>query len=164
MDWPANPTQEEAQRYFARRTNGHTWELLDRAMRTRDEEALMVAAAHASLYHWRLVGTAANWQRGEWLIARVYAALGRAGDSRHHAVACRELTRAHPAAMEDFDRAFDHEAMARALALAGETEQAREELRLAEAAGRAISDPEDRRVFFDCLTWGDWRGLTPVPA
>jgi hypothetical protein len=41
-------------------------------------------------------------------------------------------------------------------------EQAREELRLAEAAGRAISDPEDRQVFFDCLTWGDWRGLKPV--
>jgi len=57
--------------------------------------------------------------------------------------------------MEDFDLAFGHEAMARALVLAGETEQAREELRLAEAAGRAISDPEDRQVFFDCLTWGD---------
>jgi len=164
MEWPVNPTQEEAQVFLARRTNGHAWELLDQARRTEDDEALMLAAAYASLYHWRLVGTAANWQRGEWLIARVYAALGRAGDSRRHAEACRELTRAHPAAMEDFDLAFGHEAMARALVLAGETEQAREELRLAEAAGRAISDPEDRQVFFDCLTWGDWRGLKPAPA
>jgi hypothetical protein len=66
--------------------------------------------------------------------------------------------------MEDFDLAFDHEAMARALALSGQPEQAREELRLAEAAGRAITDAEDRQVFFDCLTWGDWRGLEPAPA
>jgi superfamily I DNA/RNA helicase len=164
MEWPVNPTQEEAQRFFARRTNGHTWELLDQAGRTQEDEALMLAAAYASLYHWRRVGTAANWQRGEWLIARVYAALGQAADSRHHAVACRELTRAHPAAMEAFDLAFDHESMARALVLAGETEQAREELRQAEAAGRDISDAEDRQAFFDCLTWGDWRGLKPASA
>ena len=164
MEWPVNPTQEEAQRFFARRTNGHTWELLDQARRTPDDEALMLAAAYASLYHWRLVGTPANWQRGEWLIARVYATLGQASDSRHHAAACRDLTRAHPAAMEDFDLAFAHEAMARALALSGDVEQAREELRLAEIAGRAISDPEDRLVFFDCLTWGDWRELRPASA
>lgn len=152
MEWPVNPTQEEAQRFFARRANGHTWELLDQSMWTQDDEALMLAAAYASLYHWRLVGTASNWQRAEWLIARVYAALGRAGDSRRHAQACRDLTRAHPAAIEDFDLAFDHEAMARALVLAGETDQARAEMRLSETAGRAISDAEDRQVFFDCLT------------
>jgi hypothetical protein len=35
-------------------------------------------------------------------------------------------------------------------------------LRRAEEAGRSIQDPEDRAVFFDCLVWGDWRGLTPA--
>ena len=164
MDWPVNPTQEEAQRFFARRTNGHTWELLDQATRTPGDEALMLAAAFASLYHWRLVGTAANWQRAEWLIARVHAALGQAGECRRHAQACRDLTRAHAAVMEDFDLAFEHEAMARALVLAGESEQARQELHLAAEAGRAISDAEDRQVFFDCLTWGDWRGLKPATS
>lgn len=164
MDWPANPTQAEAQRFFARRTNGHAWELLDQGRRTEDEEALMLAAAYASQYHWRHAGSAANWQRAEWLIARVHASLGQAAECLRHAQACRRLTQAHADAMEDFDIAFDHEAMARALALAGEGDRARSELRLAETAGRAIADLEDRRVFFDCLSGGDWRGLNPASA
>lgn len=164
MDWPMNPTQAEAQRYFARRTNGHTWELLDLEKRSEDEAGLMLAAAYASLYHWRHVGTPANWQRGEWLIARVHAELGQAGECLRHARACRELTRVHRQEMEDFGFAFDHEAMARALVLGGRPEEAGGELRLAEQAGRAIADAEDRTVFFECLVGGDWRGLTPSRA
>jgi hypothetical protein len=75
-----------------------------------------------------------------------------------------DLSRAHPEAMEDFDLAFAYEAMARVLALAGETGAATEHLRRAEEAGRGIQDPEDRAVFFDCLVWGDWRGLTPASS
>jgi len=162
MEWPENPNQEDAHRFFARTTNGLAWELLERPARNRDEDEQMVSAAHTSLFHWRQVGTPANWQRGEWLVARVQAALGRNAEAMRHVRACMDLTQSHPEAMEDFDVAFAHEGMARVLALAGEPEAATLHLRRAEEAGRGNQDPEDRGVFFDCLVWGDWRGLTPA--
>jgi len=162
MEWPENPNQEDAHRFFARTTNGLAWELLERPARNRDEDEHMVSAAYTSLFHWRQVGTPANWQRGEWLVARVQAALGRNAEAMRHGRACMDLTQSHPEAMDAFDVAFAHEGMARVLALAGEPEAATAHLRRAEEAGRGIQDPEDRAVFFDCLVWGDWRGLTPA--
>jgi len=162
MEWPENPNQEDAHRFFARTANGLAWELLELPTRTRDEDERMISAAYASLFHWRQVGTMANWQRGEWLVARVQAALGRPAEAMRHARACLDMTEAHPEALEDFDLAFAHEGIARVLALVGDMDSAAPHLRRAEEAGRSIQDPEDRAVFFDCLVWGDWRGLTPA--
>jgi hypothetical protein len=164
MEWPRDPNQEGAHRFFARMTNGLAWGLLELPTRARDEDERMISAAYASLFHWGQVGTAANWQRGEWLVARVQAALGRQTEAMRHARACMDLTEAHPEAMEDFDIAFAHEGMARVLALAGDLGAATQHLRRAEEAGRAIQDPEDRAVFFDCLAWGGWQGLTPASS
>ncbi len=61
--------------------------------------------------------------------------------------------------MEDFDIAFAYEGMARANALAGEQEQARSYHQLAEQAGQAIVDEEDRDIFFVELQGGEWFGL-----
>jgi hypothetical protein len=164
MEWPENPTQEEAERFFARYTNGQTWELLERSARTQEEGEHMLSAAYASLFHWRRVGTPKNWQRGEWLVSRAHAALGLGAEAMRHARICLELTQSHPEDMEDFDLAFAQEAVARAFALTGEAQQAAAHLRRAEEAGRTIMDAEDRAVFIDCLLWGDWRGLTPASS
>ena len=51
--------------------------------RGQDDE--MVDTAHASAWHWRQVGNAANAARGHWLLARVYAVLGRGEPAVHHA-------------------------------------------------------------------------------
>src|ERR1700693_6097609 len=52
---------------------------MDKPDRTRDEEDEMLHAAHASRYHWGVVGQAENRARGEWQISRVYTVLGRGG-------------------------------------------------------------------------------------
>lgn len=115
-----------------------TWKLID----SRDDDGLMVHTAHASAYHWAVAPecTPANRARSEWLLARVYALAGRAEPSLHHARACLHLCEEH--AIVDWDLAFAHEAVARALKLAGEPYDDD----VAAARAVQIADDEDREL------------------
>ena len=147
-------TVAEGHRHFAAATNSEVWVLLEKPDRTPAEDERMVHAAHASCYHWLEAGTAVHHQRGEWLIARVYAELGRGADALRHAGRCMEITRAYPSDMADFDIAYAHEALARAHSLCGDTAEARHYKALAEEAAKAIVDPEDRAYFLSDLRAG----------
>lgn len=61
--------------------------------------------------------------------------------------------------MADFDLAYAHEGLARAYAIAGQREQAREGLKLAKQAGQAIADKERKKIFLGDLCSGNWGGL-----
>ncbi len=61
--------------------------------------------------------------------------------------------------MEDFDFAYAYESGARAYALAGAKEAALKYLALAEEAGEAIGDEENKKYFLDDLNAGDWYGI-----
>ena len=50
-------TESEAQRFFAVRYNGTTWDLLEKPDRTKADDELMVHTAHASCCHWLAAGT-----------------------------------------------------------------------------------------------------------
>ncbi len=152
-------TPEEAHLMFAKKLHGEVWNLLGKPARTREEDERMVHAAHASCYHWLQVGTIANHQRSEWLIARAYAVTGQGEQALIHAERCLALTLQHPADMADFDVAFAYECLARAHAVLGNREEALAHFRLAETGGESIADAEDRAVFFDSLRGGDWRGV-----
>lgn len=82
----------------------------------------------------------------------MYAVNGRAEPALHHARRCYELTVA--AGLGGFDLAYAYEAMARALALAGE-DHADWHAR-AVAAGAAIEDPEDAAIFAADLEAPPW--------
>ena len=144
-------------RELGRSLNGVVWQLLARTDRSDDDDARMVDAAHASQYHWREAGGPPR-TRGEWLVSHVYAVLGRAEPALHHAQRCLELAGAEPG-LADFDHAYAAEAMARALACAGDRDQAATWHTRATAAGAAISDDEDRQIFTADLTTGPWFGL-----
>jgi hypothetical protein len=152
-------TEAEAHRHFAYECNQHVWKLVAKADRTHDEDAEMVDAAHASLFHWRYAGTGVHQQRGEWLISHVYALLGMGDNALHHAGRCLALTAAHQAEMEDFDVAYAYLGMARAHAILSHREDAQKYLALAEAAGKSIADDEDREIFTNDLVGGNWHGL-----
>lgn len=139
---------DTAHLHFAKTLNGEVWELLEKEARTPAEDERMVLAAHASLYHWLHAGTAVHHQRGEWLIARVYATLGQAENALRHAEHCQTLTETHRAEMEDFDIAFALEGLARAHRIAGNAAEAERYRKKAEAVGHAIADAEDREIFF----------------
>jgi hypothetical protein len=152
-------TEAEAHRHFAYACNQHVWALVAKAARTPGEDAEMLDAAHASLFHWRYAGTSVHQQRGEWLISHVYALLGMGEGALRHAECCLALTATHQAAMEDFDVAYAYLGMARAHAILGHAADAQKYLALAEAAGQSIADDEDREIFSNELAGGNWYGL-----
>ena len=131
--------------------NQRTWALLESKTRTADEDSEMVHVSHASLWHWMQAGTPANIQRGEWLIGRVYVVLGRSEPALHQAKRTTALTRSHARDLEDFDIAYSHELMARALWLSDARSDAIAEWERAKQLGRAIAGEKDREIFeADC--------------
>lgn len=152
-------TLEDSHLQFAKQANGRVWQLLNKQDRTPQEAEEMLHAAHASLFHWLQAGTGVNHQRGEWMISRVHAVLGNGPEALRHAKRCAELTEEHAGLMLDFDKAFFLEALARAQALLGNSEEAARHIDLAQQAGDAIADDEDRKIFLEDFKGGDWHGL-----
>lgn len=152
-------TESEAQRHFAVQFNNLTWELLDKPLRTPDENERLLDYAHASLAHWRAVGTVVHHQRGEWMLARVHAVLGDGTHALKHATRCFELTEAHKNEMKDFDLAFAYEALARAYAVSGDKMEARKWIDFTTKAGEVIADADDREIFLTEFRGGDWYGV-----
>jgi uncharacterized protein YndB with AHSA1/START domain len=137
-------------------THQEVWGLLGMTDRTAEQDETMVRAAYASAYHWsRAAGrTLANEARSEWMLSHVQAVLGRAEPAQHHAERCLAVVDA--AGLQDFDRAYAHEALARAAAAAGQLDVARRER--AAAAAVPIADEEDRKIFVDDLAAEPWYG------
>ena len=133
-----------------------TWALLGQSARSADEDERMIHTAHASAYHWGIAGQPVNHARAEWMCSHVYAVVGRAEPALHHARRCLALTDEH--GLQDFDLGYAHEAMARALALSGEPDEAR--VHLAAARAVPIADPEDREIYEADLAAEPWYGLT----
>ena len=105
------------------------WELMRLPERTPEQGDELIHAAHASRHHWSEVGTTANLARGEWQLSRVYATLGRAEPALFHAKRCLAYCESDPAALEDWDLPYAHEALARAHAVAGDEAEARANLK-----------------------------------
>ncbi|MCA8915305.1 MAG: hypothetical protein KDB90_07825 [Planctomycetes bacterium] len=144
---------EQMQETFASGLNAVTWALLRSGSRSAADDEKMLYAAFASAYHYLETGSAAEQQRAEWLISRVYAVLGNGRESLRHAERCNALTLANAADMAEYDKAFALEALARANAVAGNAVEADKIRAQAEAAGKAIVDEQSRKVFMDELNW-----------
>ncbi len=147
----------QAHKAFAKECNNATYRLLDKADRSPAETGTMIDMAHAARYHWAEGGgTPTNQVRADYLCSRAYAFAGRPEPALHHARLA--LTQAEALGLADFDLAFVHEAMARALACAGDLEAARAELLVAKDV--AIADPEDKEIFDADLAKEPWFGVT----
>ena len=129
-------------RELAVRLFNGVWELLERPERTSAEDERMVHMAHASRFHWEEVGTAVNIARGEWQCSRVYAVIGRAEPALHHARRALQVCRDN--GFGDFDLGYAYEALARAHAVAGDADQAREWL--ARARTVEVAEDDDREL------------------
>lgn len=137
--------EQEWHRTFATSLFNLTWDLLDKAERTLEENDKMIHAAHASRYHWGEIGMALEFERGEWQISRVYAVLDHPGAAIYHAQRCLAICTENEIA--DFDIAFAYEALARAYAVAGDAEKSREYVELANQAAQQIEEERNREYF-----------------
>jgi hypothetical protein len=68
-------SEREFHRKTAVRCFNETWDYLEKKERTELDDQEMLRLAHASRYHWGIVGTPRNKAVGDWQISHVYAAL-----------------------------------------------------------------------------------------
>ncbi|GIF25774.1 hypothetical protein Ate02nite_85040 [Paractinoplanes tereljensis] len=138
------PPSVPDERELARTLFNHTWTLLEKESRSADEDERMIHTAHASRFHWDNVGDDQNRAVGEWQCSRVYATLGRAEPALYHARRC--LGYADRPGMEVWLMASAYEGLARAQAVAGDFEAARDSRSRAVALAETVGDAEDRKI------------------
>jgi hypothetical protein len=142
MTQPSATLDAAAHRKLAVDLFNFVWTLLDKADRSREEADTMLHAAHASRYHWGLVGAPVNLARGEWQVSRVYSVLARGEPAAWHAQRCLEICQQH--GIGDFDLAYAYEALARAAQVAGRRDDCRRWRVLAAEAAGQIAEADDR--------------------
>ena len=152
-------TLEEAQKKFAIKANGHTWNLLGNEDRTPEDDRMLLLAAQASLYHWLQVGTVVNDFRGLYMIAKAYIALGKKKNALKFAKKTLKLTEANTDKAADFDIAFAYELMARAYAMNGKQEKFEKFHQKAADAIEKVADEQDKKICVDDFAAGPWFGM-----
>lgn len=145
----SRPTEREWHRKQAASLFNQVWRLLEKRTRTPDQDDEMIHAAHASRYHWGVVGKPVQRAIGDWQISHVYAVLKRPEPAMYHARRCLSVCRKH--GLRDFPLAFAYEALARATAVAGRSRERDRFLRQARAAAGGIKDEEDRKLLLSDL-------------
>ncbi len=138
-------TEREFHRKTARDCFNHTWDYLDKKDRGAADEREMLHLAHASRFHWGLVGSARNQAVGDWQISRVYAALNQSSLSLQFAKSSLEICQKNDL-QEVLATAF--EAIARAYAVAGDHPSAKSYIKQAlEQLSKLPLDDEDRETY-----------------
>jgi hypothetical protein len=138
-------SEREYHRKTAIRCFNETWDYLEKKGRTEQDDQKMLQLAHASRYHWGLVGTPRNKAVGDWQISRVYAALKQPHLSLLFAEASLEIcTRQNlPEIL-----ATAYEGVARAYAVAEDYAIARRYLKLARDQLNTLDlGAEDRKAY-----------------
>jgi len=131
-----------AHRYFSASCYNKTWALMDKKERTGADNEQMLLLALASLWHWtqRPDCKPRNLSVGNYLLSRVYVALGDSGNASLHATKCLLLSEGD----EPFYIGSAHEAAARAALLGGNDEAAAGHIAEARRFAAMVTDPEDR--------------------
>lgn len=141
---PSKDEREFHRKVAARCFNG-AWDYLDKTARTKEDDQAMLQLAHASRYHWGLVGTPRNAAVGDWQISRVYAALKQAHLSLLFANSSLETCKKEKLA--DL-LATAYEAVARAYAAAEDYALARKYLEMAKSQLESQDlEDVDRKVY-----------------
>ncbi|GAB6107207.1 hypothetical protein [Fusibacter bizertensis] len=119
-----------------------TWDLIDKKDRTPEEVVTMIHMAHASRYHWGIVGTPTHFTRGEWQISRVYCLLGMGESALFHAQQALRYCLEND--IKDFDLAFAYETLARSYAVCSDDKQKNLYIAMAQTAADDIQDQENK--------------------
>ncbi len=137
-------TLMEFHKKMAVETNNGVWPVLDAEKPSRGQLEEALHMAHASRFHWGKVGSAVNLARAEYMISRVYSAMGRDEPALFHARRCLEIC--EETGIGDFDLAFAYEVMARAFGAAGDKGECKKYMGLAQGATDKVEKDEDRKI------------------
>ena len=134
-------------RYFAVHFNQKVWQLLSKSSITIEEGYELIDYAHASNLHWRYAGNQVNQQRGMYLIARVFLAVGNPQAALIYAQKCCDIANKNIAGIKDFDYAYAQEVMWKCQLALGNMHQAEKHKTACEKFGNSIVNEEDKRIF-----------------
>jgi len=123
----------------------HSWTLIDKKKRTKEETDELIHAAHASRHHWGQIGKPGHFERGEWQISRVYSLLKMGESALYHAKRCLDICKANK--LKDWDLAFAYESVARAYYVLKDKKNTEKYLKLASKAGLEIKESGDQDYF-----------------
>jgi hypothetical protein len=133
-----------AHKYFSAQCFNQAWELMDKTVRSEEENRLMVALNQASIYHW-LQREDCNDQRlsvGYWQASRIQSLLGNAAE----AIRLGNICLAHSTRLDPFYLGYAHEALARAHGLARDSAPAKQHLATAMELAARVSGEDEREL------------------
>ena len=140
-------TEHDFHRKIAAECFNRTWDYLEKKNRSADEDQMMLNLAHASRYHWSLIGKPWNFTTGDWQISRVYVALNQPDLALSFAKTALEISQKNNLS-ERLVSAY--EGMARAYAVGKKYPSAKEFVNKARDQLHAVSlDVEDRKTYSD---------------
>jgi len=134
-------------RYFGIHFNQQVWKMLGKPSLTVEEGYELIDIAHASNHHWRFAGTVINQQRGAYMIARVFLAVGSSDAALIYAKRCWDITQQKPEGIKDFDNAYAEEIMWKCELAEGNTSKAETHKIEARKLGDNIEGVEDKKIF-----------------
>ena len=91
-----------------------SWNLLDKKVRTEEENDLMLNTAHASIYHWKALKSYGNLAAGYLLLSRIYNELKCCDLSLDYAEKCLGICEQNDIPKSDFDIKWAYGAVASA--------------------------------------------------
>lgn len=141
------PTEHDFHRKIAADCFNKTWDYLEQKNRSPDDDQIMLNLAHASRYHWSLIGKPWNFTTGDWQISRVYAALNQPDLALSFAKKALEISEKNNLS-ERLISAY--EGMARAYAVAEKYPSAKEFINKAREQLRNVTlDADDQKTYSD---------------
>ena len=136
---------DAAHKFFSADCFNKTWELMDKADRTAEEDEQMLRLSLASHWHWTQRPDCAptHMSVAYWQTSRVCAILGQAEDARRYAHLCLAASKGDD--VLPFYLGYAYEALARAESVAGNAEKAQEHVREARRVAETMPDPEAKK-------------------
>src|SRR5712664_2379669 len=93
IEEPMSHTDHEFHRKIAAECFNRTWDYLKQKNRNPDDDQTMLNLAHASRYHWSIIGKPLNFAIGDWQISRAYSALNQPYLAIHFAKTSLQMCR-----------------------------------------------------------------------
>jgi hypothetical protein len=129
---------------LASRLFNRCWELLEQDERSADDDVELLTSALTSRFHWLAAGGPEQWIISDWMVARAAGATGSVDTALRFALRAYEAARASDT--PDWLVASSAEGVARAYAVAGNTEEFAHWAALASRLVEVIADPENKSL------------------
>ena len=138
-----------AHKFFSADCFNRAWDLMDRQVRSAEDDRMMVLLNQASLYHWSQRPDNDNKSQsiGYWQSSRIQSLLGNAAEAMRYASICLEYSRE----LEPFYLGYAYEAFARAAMVAADTAQFEKYKSEALKQAQLVPGQEDREALLKDL-------------